>query len=244
MPDAAKFESTVAAADTADQAEAAFEQAIAPLGYPYFDYGSLNPTHLNDHKSAFRFFSCNYYDGDFLAYLPRNWPKGDPVVPEMIRRTAPFDYVALLRNSPRTVASSIQLALLKLWRINRAWMVPLHTPGHIQFVTLYMAGENHAAAFEKTRAQVALLSALFMDRILALNTAPIAVEVAEIPQFTPEELACLTLVTQGFSNTEIARHRDISANTVRYHLKKVFRKLGVNTRTAAAARALEIGILK
>jgi DNA-binding NarL/FixJ family response regulator len=59
---------------------------------------------------------------------------------------------------------------------------------------------------------------------------------------TARELEVLALLKQGMTNKEIAEVLVISENTVKRHLKAVFAKLEVNTRSAAVARAISLGL--
>ncbi|MFL1501198.1 LuxR C-terminal-related transcriptional regulator [Pseudomonas sp. O64] len=61
--------------------------------------------------------------------------------------------------------------------------------------------------------------------------------------FSAKETQILTLLAEGQSNKAIALAMDISENTVKFHLKHVFTKLCVDSRTAAMAAALRLGLL-
>jgi len=65
---------------------------------------------------------------------------------------------------------------------------------------------------------------------------------APLDGFSPREQAVLAQMCHGHTNKQIARELNLSENTVKFHLKNIFRKLGVNTRSAAmaAVHALEI----
>jgi DNA-binding CsgD family transcriptional regulator len=54
---------------------------------------------------------------------------------------------------------------------------------------------------------------------------------------TRREVEVLTWVTDGKTNAEIGEILDTSPRTVQKHLEHIFEKLGVETRTAVAARA-------
>lgn len=56
---------------------------------------------------------------------------------------------------------------------------------------------------------------------------------------TPREAEVLLWIAQGKSNRDIADILSLSPRTVNKHLEQVYEKLGVENRTAAAARALE-----
>jgi DNA-binding CsgD family transcriptional regulator len=60
-------------------------------------------------------------------------------------------------------------------------------------------------------------------------------EQRRVPRLTAREREILDLVAEGRTNAEIAERLWLSLGTVRKHLDNVYAKLGVHTRTAAAA---------
>jgi LuxR family maltose regulon positive regulatory protein len=60
---------------------------------------------------------------------------------------------------------------------------------------------------------------------------------------TARERDVLAMISQGFANKRIARTLEISPETVKSHVKRIFSKLAVSTRTEAASRAGSLGLL-
>lgn len=62
-------------------------------------------------------------------------------------------------------------------------------------------------------------------------------------QLHPREVEVLRLASRGKTNKQIGLELGISESTVGSHMINIFRKLGVDSRTEAACRALELGWL-
>ncbi|MCO5208326.1 MAG: LuxR C-terminal-related transcriptional regulator [Caldilinea sp.] len=64
-----------------------------------------------------------------------------------------------------------------------------------------------------------------------------------VDPLSERELEILALITQGLKNQEIADQLIVSVNTVLYHTKNIYGKLGVNKRALAIARARELQLI-
>ncbi|MEZ4711267.1 MAG: LuxR C-terminal-related transcriptional regulator [Caldilineaceae bacterium] len=87
-----------------------------------------------------------------------------------------------------------------------------------------------------------------MDKLLAAFGTGENPPLAETHQplvdpLSQRELEILHLIAAGHKNQEIADELFISLNTVRYHTKNLYGKLGVNKRTQAVAKAQELGLI-
>lgn len=60
---------------------------------------------------------------------------------------------------------------------------------------------------------------------------------------TRREAELLRLLDTGLSNMEIANYSNVSITTIKWHLKNLYRKLGVTNRAAALARARDVSLL-
>jgi DNA-binding NarL/FixJ family response regulator len=86
----------------------------------------------------------------------------------------------------------------------------------------------------------------------ALSGSPFAVWGEEAPQsvgstgteaLSERETVVLEAVARGLSNREIGRELWISEQTVKFHLRNLYRKLGVSSRTEAARYAYRSGLV-
>jgi DNA-binding CsgD family transcriptional regulator len=62
-------------------------------------------------------------------------------------------------------------------------------------------------------------------------------------RLTARECDVLAMISQGCSNKRIARTLEISPETVKSHVKRIFSKLAVSTRTEAVFRAVSLELL-
>jgi DNA-binding NarL/FixJ family response regulator len=60
---------------------------------------------------------------------------------------------------------------------------------------------------------------------------------------TEREIEVLRLVSQGLTNAQIAERLVVSPLTINAHLRSIFNKLDVTTRTAAARQAIDRGLV-
>jgi DNA-binding CsgD family transcriptional regulator len=60
---------------------------------------------------------------------------------------------------------------------------------------------------------------------------------------TDREYEVLALLAEGLANKEIARRLDVSPNTVKTHIARLYEKLGAERRTQAVQKARELALI-
>jgi DNA-binding NarL/FixJ family response regulator len=115
--------------------------------------------------------------------------------------------------------------------------------------TIIVSGVATAEDIERAYAEHGVFACLtkqtfqrrtFIETIAEARQA--AGQTGELDVLTARERQVLELLARGQTNKEIAEALVITTNTVKRHLKSIFEKLEVHTRSAAAARAVSAGI--
>lgn len=93
-------------------------------------------------------------------------------------------------------------------------------------------------------APFALVHNALAGRRAAVSTAErTASSVTLVEQLTDREIAVLRLLPSRLSNREIAHELYVSVNTVKSHVKSIYRKLGVTTRNSAVSKAVALRLM-
>lgn len=110
---------------------------------------------------------------------------------------------------------------------------------------LVHAAEAAGAAAVLPRTQSRGRLAAELRRLLESEAAATGANVGPEPaRLTRRELELLELVAAGWSNADIARELWVVEQTVKFHLTRIYRKLGVRNRTGAAQWAHAHGLTR
>jgi DNA-binding NarL/FixJ family response regulator len=97
--------------------------------------------------------------------------------------------------------------------------------------------EELLAAIREVRQGGAPMSREIARKVIASFQEPVA-SAAEVEGLSPREREILELLAAGFPNKEIASRVGLADGTVRWHLRHVYHKLHVRSRTEAALKFL------
>ncbi|GGW45852.1 MULTISPECIES: response regulator [Streptomyces] len=110
------------------------------------------------------------------------------------------------------------------------------------------SADQLAEAVRVVAAGDALLAPGITRKLIAefsrLDGTPRAPRKERVGDLTERETEVLTLIAQGLSNAEIARHLVVAEQTVKTHVGRILVKLGLRDRTQAAVFAYESGLVR
>jgi LuxR family maltose regulon positive regulatory protein len=106
-----------------------------------------------------------------------------------------------------------------------------------------MAVRNHRLRHALPAGYLERFADVLAEETPAQRTAQHCPPTLLLEPLTERETEVLQLLARGLSNPQISASLSISLATVKWHLRNVFTKLDVPTRTGALARARELNIL-
>ncbi|MEM9221755.1 MAG: LuxR C-terminal-related transcriptional regulator [Pseudomonadota bacterium] len=107
-----------------------------------------------------------------------------------------------------------------------------------------LAGAYHPVEDQSLSTAFGTVARHFADVVAAFPPRPPAAGDTYADRFSARERDILRWCSQGKTNWEMAQILAISENTIRFNLKRVFRKLDVATRSAAVRAALDRGVIE
>ena len=69
------------------------------------------------------------------------------------------------------------------------------------------------------------------------------VGIAGRADFSEQALSVLSLLAKGYSVPQMAEMLAVKSSTVKYHIKQIYKKLGVSSRSDAVLTARNVGII-
>ena len=163
---------------------------------------------------------------------------GAPLLEAMADHTAGM--VALEEGDPATALDAFGDACARWQRLEAPYEHAIARAGFAE--ACRAAGDTDTAELELRAAR---------DVLEQLGAAPDAARLtrlldqrpAESSGLTPRQIEVLALVVQGRTNREIATELVVSEHTVRRHLQNIYLRIGVSSRAAASAYAVERGLV-
>lgn len=164
-------------------------------------------------------------------------------------------------DNPAGLPPLLEGEVLVLLDYQFASLCEMWSPGIVRRAALYggpgSGGEamrclnlGYAGYMPRTMSAAAMICAIrlmlrgerFVPSVTVDAEAPVPQEAAprRAPVLSPRQSEILSLVATGASNKHIARALRVEEVTVKSHVKAIFRKLGVHTRTEAARFVLSM----
>lgn len=230
--------------------ESYFHKQIQSLGYNEYDAYCVDANTLQQPKQAGNFVVASYPLHFLKKYIEKGFVAQCPALAEAGKSNLPFDYVEYIKKQRRSPSTEWELKVADMFNIKYAWLVPLNRINTYAGVTLYFDSKynDNYEQFISTRDTIHIMSTYFFDALSAFNPANqmskrFNEDLPAKSTLSDRELECLSWCAKGKTNENIGMILGISENTVRFHMKNIFRKLDVSSRGHAITRANSMNLL-
>lgn len=204
-------------------------QQAAKWGFPHIIYAPIRA-----HPDAAHNWSATTYPTDWQqVYADKRYLARNPVRHHSLYSHRPFTWAELELQLPKSQRDIFEDC--RDTGMADAWVVPIHGPGG-QAVAVGFACQHRDAMHPDVMPWLQMLA-------MRLYHSQDPAEFAPAIRLTPREQQLMQLLVEGLDNLQLADALKVSDNSVEWHLKNVYRKLGVRNRTAAAVKALKLGLV-
>lgn len=217
-------------------------RAGTSVGFDRLSYLALRGDHplMRHSKLPWPFIETNYPADWMTGYVAKRLHEEDPLLRYVAVYQYPFRWEDLAGRGHSGKGVSHLWARAARDGFRRGVTVPIHGPNR-RLAAISFASKDHLPA-EAALGWFQAVAIQFYSRAADLDMIEAAIE--PLPDLTERQLECLRLVAEGKSSWDIGTILGISSVTATYHIKNAMRKLSTGSRTVAAIKAIELGLLE
>ncbi|MFB9985518.1 LuxR family transcriptional regulator [Mesorhizobium kowhaii] len=207
---------------------------------PWIAYGTLTPDQKSYSPSGRDpAIILNYPDGWQERYLEMGYDRIDPIIKTSRQRTGAFRWSDLYNDANTSEDERHVFDEAASFGLRSGISVPLHGPQG-GFAIMSFAQSSDHGFHDRAIAYLELAALHFHLRVIQLANLS---DFEAIPELSKREIECILWTARGKSSWEIGCILGISVNTVNFHIKNVMQKFDTGSRTAAAIKAVNFGII-
>jgi DNA-binding CsgD family transcriptional regulator len=219
-----------------------FSEQIACYGYVAFDAFSYQTKTLKNLRQDGNYYVASYGLEYIEKFVDQGMIENCPVTKLISKSSFPFDYIEALENNKSNWAIQFQYRLMKLFNIHHAWLIPFNTIEKVRGITFYTQGKSETTYqnFINSKDEIQLMASNFTQALEKLEPSKamsksLANKSWNKATLSSRETECLKHCCDGLTYAEIGKALNVTENTIRFHMKNIFRKLEVGTRSEAVA---------
>jgi len=220
-----------------DEVYSHLKNALNSFGFDKIVY-SLITDHPSAGLSAMHGIAHDYPDDWMSYYIENDYTNIDPVPKCALKSAMPFTWNEVIKSE----LSSEELLVMnqaKEAKLLSGVGVPIYgIGGEISGLGLASSNEEFDVPNEML-SQIHMIALQFHHSYLSIKSNQPNFEI----NLTPREEEILTWCAEGKSDNDISCILGISTHTVRFHMKNIFQKLGVNNKTPAVVKAIRLNLI-
>ncbi|BCM17635.1 LuxR family transcriptional regulator [Mesorhizobium sp. J8] len=211
------------------------------LDCPWTAYGPLapDPNFLKPFQRDLAVM-LNYPNGWQKRCFEMGYDRIDPIIKALRRQAGAFQWSDMYCDASTTEHERRVLDEAAAFGLRSGISVPLHGPDGSAWVVSFAQSEG----LKFQNKMITYLQVAAFHFHLRVSKCSNWSDIQEIPNLTPREKECILWTARGKSSWEIGQILEISVNTVNFHIKNVKEKLNASSRTVAAIRAINVGVVE